>query len=187
MDRLYDRLLDPMESWSELLDAGEVNVRRQLSYQYSTPVSGIVYLTAFTAKRTETISRIRSVVGGTGAAATPTLCKLGVYEINSDGSLTLVAATANTTSLWATPWTRYTTNLTAPWGKVRGKRYATALLIVTGAAVPLIIGGGNNNGQHLAEGPWVTFEVIGQTDLPANIAAASLAATSRHQEIAVLT
>lgn len=176
-----------INSWSELLTGGEYNTLRQRSYQYATPESGRVYLQAFECRRTEPVSRMRTASGGTAAGATPTLCKLGFYRIETDGSLTLVASTANSTGLWANTWTAYTPNLQASFTKQQGQRYATACLIVSGAAMPYILGGGNNNPTVLETPPWATYQVAGQTDLPATIAVGSLTSTTRFMEIGLLT
>jgi hypothetical protein len=88
----------------------------------------------FTATKTETITQVRTT-SGTTAAVGATLCQIGVYEEANDGSLTLIASTANDTALWSGASTAYTKSFSASFSKVAGTRYALATLVV-GASTP---------------------------------------------------
>jgi hypothetical protein len=58
----------------------------------------------FTARKTETVNNIAAFTGGTAATGTtPTLCRMGVWQVNSDESLTLVGACTNDTTLLFRP------------------------------------------------------------------------------------
>lgn len=150
----------------------------------SFAVSGVVAVTTFEALKSETITRIRTFSGSTAAGATPTMCKVGVYSVADNGDLTKLAETANNTGLWAATHTAYTENLLTSFEKVAGRRYAVAMVIVTAATIPThmtgmnvaVVSAGYDSGM-IGELPKLAGRVSGQTDLPATIANASVAAT----------
>lgn len=141
-------------------------------------VAGWVWLYCFTARKNETISTVATGTTATPAGATPTLCKMGIYQVDSGDNLTLAAATANDTTLFAAANSTYTRSLTAPIQLVAGQRYATAFLVVSAAAAPSMVGvqlGGT--GFTTAAGklpPMLMAYLPGQTDFPASISNASL-------------
>lgn len=148
----------------------------------SATASGMMLLSYFTARRSEDITTITTICGTTPAAATPTLCKVGVYSEASSGDLTLVAQSANTTSMWASSNTAYAVSTTATFSKVAGQRYACAMICVTGGALPTLVGKGGFGiaavgTQWFSTSPRLFASITGQTDLPASIANASLANT----------
>lgn len=159
---------------SELLAAGEFIPRRDRLASYVSVASGVLVLAYFTAKRSETVSSLTVYTGTVAAGATPTVCRLGLYEIAANGDATLVASTPNDTTLFSATFTAYQKSLSVPFAKVAGQRYATAYLIVTAAAVPTLHGSqmlatSAANGIH-ALGP----QVFGQrtaADLPASMTA----------------
>lgn len=102
--------------------------------------SGSVRLTYFTAAVGGTFTKLRSITSATAAGATPTLCKMGVYSVASNGNLTLIAQTDNDTTMWAAVNTAYERATLASYSLVAGQRYAFAHLIVTAAAVPALVG-----------------------------------------------
>ncbi|MBR7191739.1 glycosyl hydrolase family 28-related protein [Gordonia sp. SCSIO 19800] len=158
--------------------------RRNIASNAVGSSSGALRLTYFTAKKTESVANVR-VISGTTAAATPTLCRIGVYEVAANGDLTLVGATANDTTVFAGANTRYTRALTAPFTKIRGRRYAVGILVVAGT-VPNFTGLGALNTDEAAVEPRVAGVVHSQSDLPSTVAASSLA-ISGAQIYAVLT
>ena len=147
------------------------------------PASGTLYLAYFTASRTETINTLTSYVGNTAAGATPTLCRMGIYSIASNGDGTLVASIANDTTLWSAALTAPARALTASFSKVQGTRYAIATLIVTAAAVPSFFGpplqGAGYIDALLGEAPRRCGQIAAQTDLPASFLVGSLANSRR--------
>lgn len=165
---------------SDLPTVGEIVPSREfLTTPSATPVaSGTVALSYWTARRTETITQVTTYTGGTAAGATPTLCRVGVYSVASNGDLTLTASIANDTALWASTNTAYTRSFTSSWTKTVGQRYAFALIVVTGAAIPVFLGTNNTSIAVAAplflQAPTISSRITGQTDLPASIAAASL-------------
>lgn len=128
----------------------------------------------FTALRTETVSNLAMYCTMTAAGATPTLARMGVWAVNTDGSLTPVASTANDTTLFATIQTRYTRALTTPFTKTAGQRYVAGALVVTAAAAPVVAGHNVSSDFYTAAAPRIGYRLDSQTDLPGSVAAASL-------------
>lgn len=161
---------------SELLQpTGEVVPNRFLVNNHSTTgvLTQRLLLNYFKAKRTATINNLTLLSGGTAAAATPTLIRMGVYSIAANGDATLVASTPNDTALFAATFTAYTKALSAPWAKQAGVEYALGLLIVTAAAVPTIAGwmpvATGIQGTENTRAPKLVDSKNGQADLPASI------------------
>lgn len=133
-----------------------------------TTGTGNLRLAYFTAGKTETTSQVIVVSGGTAAAATPTLARVGLYEIAADGSGALVAAIASDTGLFATVNSFYLRTWATPVRKIRGQRYAVGVLVVTAAAAPTLIGAALPVPALGATAPRVTGLLASQTDLPAS-------------------
>lgn len=139
--------------------------------------SQLLRLTYFTALRTEVINNLVTYTSSIAAAATPTLCRGGVYSIDAAGAGTLVASIANDTTLWAAVSTKYTRALSAPFNKVAGQLYALALLCVSGTTIPTTAGNAANASTAsiiFSELPRLYATLAAQNDLPASYADASL-------------
>lgn len=134
--------------------------------------SGELRGTQFTARKSETVTQVRVMTGGTAAAATPSLCKIGVYSVAADGTHTLLASTASDTTLFAAANTGYTRTLTASFAKVQGQRYAVCVLVVSAAAMPSFVGMQNSTEWTVA--PSLATRVTGQADVPSSVAPGSL-------------
>jgi len=165
--------------WSfNLLDSGEAIYPRMLvSSNAVTSASQRLRLIYFRARRSGTVTGIRSISGGTAAGATPSLCKIGVYTVDPDTyAATLAAATANDTSLWSAANTEYAVALASSLTTAAGSLYAWATLCVTTAATPTLTGQAGPAGMAATSvrGTPVAGFVDGQTDLPSTIALASL-------------
>ncbi len=148
--------------------------------------SGQVYFSYFTPDYTISISNLTSVSRGTAAGATPTLCKMGLYAVDSSSNLTCIARTANDTALWASGNTAYTRAIVddGQGGSIssvtltRGQRYAFAVIIITGAALPQLAAAPMGNGAVTFLPPILaTVSGTGQTDLTASYTAASVSGT----------
>ena len=139
-------------------------------------------LVGFIAKRTEPITRISIFTGGTAAAATPSIGRYGVYQRNGDGSITLLAATANDVNLFNATNSEFIKTLTTTFNKVKGVEYCIGQLVVSGVAMPTL-----NTPTTAWSAPFQTrvnivrplvqAKVTGQADLGAigsSIAAASI-------------
>lgn len=139
----------------------------------------VLSLTYFTARKTETVSNIASSTAGTAAAATPTLCRMGLYLIATDGGGTLVASCANDTALWAATFQRYAKALTVPYLKIAGQRYAFATLCVNAGATPALTCAGMTfgNSATMQASPKLAALKGSLSDLPASFTDASLSAS----------
>jgi len=137
----------------------------------------LVYMTAM---RTETISQVRWYSGTTGAGATPTLIRFGVYSIDATTfAATLIASTVNDTTLFAATNTAYTRSFSASFTKTAGSIYALACLCVTAATAPTTPGMQsvtNTGATILGRLPRVSGSISAQTDLPSSYADASVSA-----------
>lgn len=122
---------------ADLAVVGEYAPRRELiNSNAGAAASQTLMLTYFTARRTETINNMYIMSGGTAAAATPTICRMGVFSVADNGDITPLASIANDTSLFSATNTEYTRALTTPFAKVAGVRYACGVLVVTAVAAP---------------------------------------------------
>lgn len=165
----------------DLLASGEETInRKSVSGSCSMP-SGTMRLSYFTARKSETINNIQAATSATAAGATPTLCQMALYSVDGSGNLTLVANCASDTTLFASPSTLYTKALTSPYAKVKGQRYAFAVLVVTAAATPTVVGNNTSSPGSLfgsLGAPRVSGNLTGQSSLPASVAVGSVADTA---------
>lgn len=169
---------------ANLLTSGESTVPRSITFSAAaTTLSNQVFrLTFFTAVKTEPITQVRIPSGSTAAGATPTLCRVGIYSVDSAGAGTLINSIANDTALWATQNTDYLRSLTATFNKVAGQRYAFAWLCVTGATAPAVPGAqvlaaGAPGSNAAARAPRLSGALTAQADLPNGFTDAGLTAT----------
>lgn len=145
-----------------------------------------VLLTYFTARNTETITTITGYSGTTAAGATPTVCQMGIYLVDSSTeNLTLLSDTTNDTSLFATINTAYPKTLNTSVSKVAGRRYAAATLVVTGAALPTFLCHLANTAATVqtrwADKPRLAGFLSGQNSLPSSITNASVGTAAFRQ------
>lgn len=167
------------------LTTGESTIsRRAVCASTVSSGNGNLRLTYFTAKKTETVTQIRTITGGT-AAAGATLCRVGIYSVDGSGNLTLIASIANDTALWAAASTAYTRSLSASFSKVAKTRYAVGHLVVGTTTAPTFLGQGFLNNAEAGISPRISGFYGSQTDLPSSISAGSISDTSQ-QHYAVL-
>lgn len=165
--------------FNDRLAVGESTTDRDGPFTGLTMTSGTIRLAYFTARRSETCTRIRAQVGATGAGATPTLCKLGAYLVASNGDLSLIGATANNTALFNTSGAVVDEATAASYDKIAGQRYAVAAICVSGATMPTLVGISSGlHGSELAQSPRRTGLLSGQTDLPSSISAGSISVST---------
>lgn len=145
--------------------------------------SGAVRLVYFTPGQNTTVSTILTYSGSTAAGATPSLVRVGLYTVASNGDLTLVARSASDTAMYAGTQTEYpkaldtTGGYPASYTLVPGTRYAGAVIVVTGATAPTLTGATGIPAAGLARAPRLTAAFTGQTDLPTSIATGSLSSS----------
>lgn len=167
-----------------MLASGEETVSRVGALTSVTLASGTFYLCPFTARKTETTANVR-IESTSIASSGLTLGRLGLYSIASNGDGTLVASTANDTTLLNTTNAVYTKAWSTPYAKQAGQRYAVGILTVgttAGSIVALI----NGNTAEGAFGPRIAGRLFGQSDLPASFTDASLSGTGAMPYAAVL-
>lgn len=159
------------------LTVGQETLPRVLINTSSSPLtSGGVLLAMFTARKTETITQLRSITR-TPAASGLTLAKMGLYSVDSTDNITLLAGTANDTTLWNATVTRFTRSLTTSVEVTAGNRYAIGLLAV-GTTMPNMFGAFTLGDIEGTEIPRPCGLVSGQSDLPATASAGSLGSPS---------
>ncbi len=156
--------------------------RRLVNSSTISSGSGLFRIGLFTARKSETIRRVTVFSGDTAAAATPTLCRVGIYRLENDGSATLIASIANDTTLFATNQTSYTRALLNSFEKVKNVRYGIGTIVVSGFATPTLVGLATrlvgNNDAHMVNSPPISTAISALTDLPATITAAQLSVGS---------
>lgn len=139
---------------------------------------GRVQFTYFTPVIDFTASRIEMYCGST-AATGATLIRMGLYTVANDDSLTLVAATANDTTLFSaanavsSKGFDTSTGLPASYKLLAGKRYAIGILVV-GIGTSTVRGvSGDAVSMALSPGR-LNATLTAQADIPNAVSAASL-------------
>lgn len=168
---------------------GEETFDRLWCSTTASMTSQMLRLSYFTARTTETITKILLTTAGSGAGATPTLIRAGVWSVDASDNLTaLLASTANDTTLLTPGSTEFLKAFSASFSKVAGTRYAVGLLVVTAATVPTIpaaalstapLSGATQNRRRIAAA------VSGQADLPstATVSASNNATVAPYFEL----
>lgn len=175
---------------ASLLTTGQETFPREYAASNSpTFTSGNIGLTFFTARKSETSTQVRVVTGSTQAAATPTLCRIGLYTIDASNAGTLVASVASDTALFAAAATVYTKSWSVSIAMTAGQRYALGVIVVSGAAVPTYIGqliSSSSVTTETATAPLLCARISGQTDLVGSFVAGSLVNTNNRLYAAIL-
>ncbi len=163
---------------TNLLTSGEETMARDMATSSMGTVTQNMYLSYGTFRKSESTTAARITTFTTAAAATPTLVRIGLYTIASDGAGTLVASTANDTTLFAAASTTYTKSWQVAYSKVAGQRYAMGVLVVTSATAPTLCGAAMPRGTEAAAAPKLCAFLGSQSDLPSSFTDASLSATA---------
>ena len=126
---------------AEPLTSGEALFYRVAFTQQQALAGSTLMLSYWTAVKTETINKVKTVTGAQNGGPTAlTYANIGIYTIDVSGNLTLAASTGDLhASLWASTFTEYNTSLTSGFSKVAGTRYAMGLLAV-GSVTPTVYG-----------------------------------------------
>jgi len=161
-----------LDGYGDWLANGETIVQRRLVRNDAVaPGSGSLRFTYFRARKTEAINTVRLYTGGTAGAGL-TLARVGIYAEDGSGNLTLVASTANDTTLFGAAFTSYNGALQAPWSKTANARYALGLLVV-GTTAPTFYGlptqAPGLPSDEMAVSPRLTGLLSSQADLPASV------------------
>lgn len=150
--------------------------------------TGSLILTPYNGKVQQSSSQVRVITGSTAAGATPTLCRIGLYQVSTILGIltgTLVASTPNDTTLFAAANTAYTKAWSVAPAIQPGQRYAVGTLVVTAAAAPTFLGQQFMNAAEAALSPRLAGTLTAQADLPASWVDSALA-TSAFQQYAVI-
>jgi hypothetical protein len=148
------------------LTVGEEVMPREFAVGTSSSPSGFMRVTFWTARKTETITQVRMITSSAAAAATPTLCRMGIVEM-VDGVATMIAATDNDTTLFSATNTAYTRSLLTPFQKVAGRRYGGGALVVSATTTPVFSANTISNPEAGME-PAISLVWTGLADFPAN-------------------
>jgi len=138
-------------------------------------VSGRLSLSYFTAPVTVSINTLAIQIGGTAAAGT-TLARLGIYLVNSDGSVTMIGQTANTTALGNSSYSTAQQGLDGSGSYPalvtlnQGQRYAFGVLFV-GTTAPNIKG---VQADLATIAPYFNRYILSQADMAASYTNAQL-------------
>ncbi len=175
--------LTPTDLRDQLESGEETMARDAIASSAVSTSTQVLRLTYFTARKSETTTQVRVLSGSTAAAATPSLCRVGLYGVAANGDATLVAAIANDTTLFASTNTAYTRSWTTPYAKTAGQRLAMGVLVVTSVSAP-VLAGLILNAPAAAEGilaPRLAGLITSQTDLPSSFLGSAVASnTNRH-------
>lgn len=162
----------------DVLGVGQESCPRGLASTSVTATSGVVTMAHFTARKNELSTQVRVSTTATAAGATPTLCRIGLFTWDTDAqgvrTGTLVAATANDTTLFAAANTAYTRSWSTPYQMQPGSRYAVGVLVVTGAAAPTLSAQATVSAAEAALAPRLNSSLTGQSDLPATFTNAAI-------------
>ena len=164
------------------LATGQATMDRAQTGTAVSTATGTMRLTSFISVKSESVTKVRFSTGGTAAAATPTLVRVGLYTVDSAGAGTLVASTANDTALAATINTSYEKSFSAPYTLTEGQLYTLGFLIVSAGQAPTLVGkndicGGTETTEAI-RAPRMCGSLGSQTDLPASYADGSLSASA---------
>lgn len=169
----------------ELLTSGESTIARRAVISSSVASgNGNLRLAYFKARKTETIGNVRMPCGGTAMVAA-TLARIGIYEEDSSGNLTLVGSTASDTALWATINTAYNKALSSGFTKKRGIWYAAGALVVGTSTAPTFYGHNSFTAAEAGQSHRIGALLGGQTDLPSSISVGSLGDTGQQPYVAL--
>jgi hypothetical protein len=172
-------LTNPLPPWlvGNFLASGsgeEITARMQ-RLDTITLSTGVMVFGYFSARLSEAITQVRMRTG-TGSI-TPTLVRLGLYSVDAAGAGTLVASTANDTSLLTGNNTTYTKAFSAGFTKVASQRYAFGVLIV-GGTPGQILSVNLQTGVEAALAPRVAGALSGLSDIPGSFVDASMVSNS---------
>ena len=137
-----------------------------------------LYLTLFTAQKTETITTVKTYVATATSGTAPTLCQLAVFSEDGSGNLTQVAITTNDTTLWNATGSQ-SKSWSSSWSKTAGQRYACGLLCVSTGTLPSFYSMTASNAATLgiiwASSPRISGAVTSQTTMPSSVSSGSYA------------
>lgn len=161
---------DIMSPYSGNVRAGGIETLPRFGLAAQAPATQQLRLSWFTSQVTRTVSTMAFTPSGT-VPGTVTLIRYGLYRLEQDNSITLVASTPNDIALMPTTNVESPKALSASFTVLAGVRYGAGLLqVATQIGTPL---GLATSTAFIATLPMISSVVTGQSDLPATVAAAS--------------
>lgn len=154
---------------AEPLAAGEAIYPRFWANGTLTLISGTLYITWWTAAKTETCNNVDTTVQGTHASGL-SYAAIGIYSVNSSGDLTsLLASTGDIhSSAWPSTFAGYTAALSSGFSKVAGTLYAMAFLAVGSGPPILAVNAGPVLYSSTGPQPPVSGNLTSQSALPSS-------------------
>lgn len=155
--------------------AGGIETLPRISMTAQAHATQQLRLSWFTSPVTRIITTMAFTPLTTGASGV-TLIRYGLYRLEGDNTITLVASTPNDTALMPTTNVESPKALSTAFTLLAGVRYGAGILqVATTPATPL---GLATQGAFISTLPIISSVVTGQSDLPATVAAASNAANA---------
>lgn len=143
--------------------------RRQINTNQVGAASGTMLLTHWNSKKTFTCPGFTLYTGNTAASGL-TLARVGLYTVDDNDNLTLVASNANDLTMFTSTGQVYTRTFSSQVSIIRGQRYALGILQVgtTPATFYGILLGASTTATTTISlvKPVIISRVTGQTDLP---------------------
>jgi hypothetical protein len=161
---------------ANLLDVGQETLSRVTANSSVSIASQAMQLAYFTARKSETTTQVRVYSGGT-PSNTLTLGRIGLYLIDSAGAGTLVASTANDTTLLGSASTAYTRSWSVSYSMAAGQRYALGVLSV-GTTGGSLVATASLTAAETAVAPRINGRITGLADLPASYADAGVSTSA---------
>ncbi|HEX8762527.1 MAG TPA: right-handed parallel beta-helix repeat-containing protein [Candidatus Saccharimonadales bacterium] len=154
------------------LTTGESVMQRTGASGTVTLSNTLLRFTYFTARITETITQIRFFVATPSSGTPPTVCRIGIYQVDNTGNLAQLVALANDSTLFSTTGA-ITKSLPSSFNKVRGQRYAIGFLCVTAGTQPTVSGVNLNSAVEASFPPRISGSV-NASDLSVSYTAAAI-------------
>lgn len=146
--------------------------RLLMSQSYQSPVSGTVYFSYFTPLVNMPAASQITYFTGNQAQSGATLVRFGLYTVNtSTNTLTLVAQTANDTSIFGSTYAYNTRSFSTAGGYPStyaltiGTRYALGMVVVGATVNPFVLGLSNRANFDTLD-PIFAAQISGVSDLP---------------------
>lgn len=131
------------------------------------------------------ISNICAVTASTASAGT-TLARMGVYQSTDSGNTgTLIASTANDTTLFSATYTSYSRSLSSPVVLLPNVDYYFAAITVSTTAPAMMAVPALNGGLAIKMGnrPPINLFGTGQSDLPATFSGLPIGQTAMYGQV----
>ncbi len=181
-------VLSQRQIFGESLDNDALSTRvyplpKTVSVSGSAPTmtSQLLHVVFWRQPTTKSVNRIATYTRATAAAATPSVCRMGLFGITYDMAAetftaSRLAMTNNrNTTLWAGTFTQYEEEFSASEtvSLTGGQIYGAAALCVTGGAAPALYGSAGAQGGPASTHPFPGVIITGQADIPASFTQAT--------------